>query len=190
MIFFDRDCNYPHADLRHVVADPVPPLGHGARVRLTTRASSKQGHALGHLSGGDEGDGRHAEDRRSNRKCSSSTARSTRPIRRSTRTSFPIQQPRHEARACNLAAADSRNRAWRSSSGGRSSTMVPDLPSPLKTWQESKIYILEAARETRRNGSGHRAARVLQPDAGGARIPARHRDRRRRSDSCSACRRR
>ena len=47
-----------------------------------------------------------------------------------------------------------------------------------------------AARQARRNGSGHRAARLLQPDARRAGLPARHRHRARRSASCSACRRR
>ena len=42
MIFSNRDCNYPQPDLRHVVADAVPPLGHGRRARPTTTGIAKR----------------------------------------------------------------------------------------------------------------------------------------------------
>ena len=39
MIFSNRDCNYPHQIYAQVVADAVPPLGHGEGARPTTTAS-------------------------------------------------------------------------------------------------------------------------------------------------------
>ena len=53
------------------------------------------------------------------------------------------------------------------------SANVQDLPSPLKTWQESKIYILEPLEKTGRDGSGYRAARFVQPVSCGEGFPAR-----------------
>ena len=32
---------------------------------------------------------------------------------------------------------------WPRSPGGRASVLVPDLPSPVRTWDESKLYIME-----------------------------------------------
>ena len=40
---------------------------------------------------------------------------------------------------------------------GRQPTAVPDLPSPLRTWEESKLYVLEPLAEARGDGPGHPA---------------------------------
>ena len=50
---------------------------------------------------------------------------------------------------------------------GARASAVPDLPSPVRTWEESKLYILEPLDQARRDGSGHRPARLLQPGARG-----------------------
>ena len=92
MIFSQRNCNYPQPDLRAVVADAVPPLGHDqGRARL--RRHSQARAASGHLPGGDEGDGRQGQRRRATARSRCSTACSTARTRRSTPRSFAVQQP-------------------------------------------------------------------------------------------------
>ena len=54
---------------------------------------------------------------------------------------------------------------------------VPDLPSPVRDLGGEQALHPRAVREARRDGSGHRAARLLQPGARRAGLPARHRDR-------------
>ena len=50
---------------------------------------------------------------------------------------------------------------------------VPDLPSPVRTWEESKLYILEPFDKRGEMDQGIVPARLLQPDARGAGLPAR-----------------
>ena len=65
------------------------------------------------------------------------------------------------------------------------SAAVSDLPSPLRTWEESKIYVLEPLEKRGEMRPGHRAARVLQPDARRPRGSCSASRSRRRSASCS-----
>ena len=65
---------------------------------------------------------------------------------------------------------------------------VPDLPSPLQTWEESKLYILEPLAKRGEMDQGIVLLAFVQPDSRRARVPARASPSRRRSDSCWASR--
>ena len=88
------------------------------------------------------------------------------------------------------AAAADRRRRWRCWSGGARAQRSPDLPSPVATWEESKLYILEPLekRGEMDQGIGLLAYYSLMRVAQGFLLGIA--DRARRSASCSACRRR
>ena len=157
MIFSNRELQLPAADLRQVVADAVPPLGHGqGRARLRRRRQA--GDAAGHLPRGDEGDGRDGEGRRGAEGHVVRRRRSTASDPEKYARSFPVNSLRDvgsdgrldskttsvdicSCRSVGIGLALAR-------SGGRASRLVPDLPSPLRTWEESKLYVLRAVRRS------------------------------------------
>src|SRR5205814_6041401 len=139
---FQPRLQLPAARVRGVVAHPVPPLGHGqGRAGLSGRRQT--GPPARHLSRGDEGGGRHAQGRRG----PEVRVVRRRPLRRDgsrkVRNGIPDPQPLMTAKRLAhfllpLTGIVMVGLAWLAASRS-----VRDLPSPLRTWEESKLYLLQ-----------------------------------------------
>src|SRR4030095_13104665 len=128
---------------RSVVAEPVPPVGHGqggARLQEPRRPRASRRH----LQGGREGHGRgnppRGHEERDLLRWRDVRPRGAREVRAELR--HPIDRPRARERPGRLALPLLGAAAGLVLWTVVSQTVAPDLPSPAKTWSESRRYVL------------------------------------------------
>ena len=144
MIFSERECNFPHPTFG------IWWLSQFRRWGMVKGAPDYEGSqtspAPGHLPGRDEGDGRDAEMAPTDEV----DALRWRHVRSGEPGKVRALVSGQQSRG--ITEDDETHRTFPTSAVGIAfaglawwiaSTLVTDLPSPLKTWEESKIYILE-----------------------------------------------